>query len=111
MAKKQSKRRGRGPERPLEVRIADLERQLAQLKSLRDVRQSYDPRTVRADRDRLQLNAADYAALVGVTPQTIYNWEGGRSQPRGKQAERWRKVTKLVPKAAWRMLETGKIKV
>ncbi len=31
------------------------------------------------------LSAADYAKLVGVTAQTIYSWEQGRSKPRNEQ--------------------------
>lgn len=35
-----------------------------------------------ATRKRLELSAADFGALVGVTGQTIYNWEKGtRPQP------------------------------
>ncbi len=31
------------------------------------------------------LSAADYATLVGVGAQTIYNWEQGKSKPRVQQ--------------------------
>ena len=36
-------------------------------------------------RDKVGLSAADYADLVGVTAQTIYSWEQGRSRPRDQQ--------------------------
>ena len=37
-------------------------------------------------RAKLGFAAADYAELVGVSPQTIYNWENGRSRPRQELA-------------------------
>ena len=36
-------------------------------------------------REIVGLSAADYAKLVGVTAQTIYSWEQGRSKPRNEQ--------------------------
>jgi DNA-binding transcriptional regulator YiaG len=40
---------------------------------------------LRSQRHRLGLSAADYGKLVGVTSQTIYNWEQGTSRPRRSQ--------------------------
>ena len=40
---------------------------------------------LRSQRKRLNLSAADYSILVGVTPQSIYNWERGSSRPRKGQ--------------------------
>lgn len=48
-----------------------------------DVR--FSARSVRAQRRRTGLSAADYARLVGVSPLTIYNWEHGKSRPRKEQ--------------------------
>jgi len=45
----------------------------------------FSARSVKAQRERLGLSAADYAKLVGVSPLTIYNWEKGRSRPRKEQ--------------------------
>ncbi len=36
-------------------------------------------------RERLGLSAADMGELIGVTGQTIYAWEQGRSRPRDSQ--------------------------
>lgn len=36
---------------------------------------------VRAQRNRVGLSAADYAKLMGVSTQTIYNWERGATAP------------------------------
>lgn len=41
--------------------------------------------SVKAQRRRTGLSAADYARLVGVSALTIYNWEQGKSRPRRAQ--------------------------
>ena len=45
----------------------------------------FSPRSVRAHRKRLKLSADDYSKLVGVSMQTIYHWEQGKSRPRKSQ--------------------------
>jgi DNA-binding transcriptional regulator YiaG len=45
----------------------------------------FSARSVKAQRRRTGLSAADYAKLVGVSPLTIYNWEHGKSRPRHGQ--------------------------
>ena len=45
----------------------------------------FSARSVKAQRTRTGLSAADYAKLVGVSPLTIYNWEHGKSRPRKEQ--------------------------
>jgi DNA-binding transcriptional regulator YiaG len=45
----------------------------------------FSARSVRAQRRRLGLSAADYGRLVGVSALTIYNWESGKSRPRQAQ--------------------------
>jgi DNA-binding transcriptional regulator YiaG len=45
----------------------------------------FSARSVKAQRRRTGLSAADYAKLVGVAPLTIYNWETGKSRPRPGQ--------------------------
>ena len=47
-------------------------------------------RGLRAQRKRLGLSAADFGKLVGVSPQSIYNWEQEASRPREEQ------IAKLV---------------
>jgi DNA-binding transcriptional regulator YiaG len=42
----------------------------------------FSARSVKAQRRRTGLSAADYAKLVGVSPLTIYNWENKKSRPR-----------------------------
>ena len=45
----------------------------------------FSARSVKAQRTRLKLSAADYGKLVGVSGLTIYNWELGKSRPRKAQ--------------------------
>ncbi len=40
---------------------------------------------LRSQRERLGLSAAEYAKLVGVSAQSIYNWERGTARPRAEQ--------------------------
>ncbi len=45
----------------------------------------FSARSVRAQRKRLKLSAADYGKLVGVSGLTIYSWEHGNRRPRKAQ--------------------------
>jgi DNA-binding transcriptional regulator YiaG len=45
----------------------------------------FSARSVKAQRTRLGLSAADYGKLVGVSSLTIYAWEQGRTRPRKAQ--------------------------
>jgi DNA-binding transcriptional regulator YiaG len=40
-----------------------------------------------AQRRKLGLSAADFAALLGVSGQSVYKWEHGESRPRARQLE------------------------
>ena len=40
-----------------------------------------------SQRQKLGLSAADFAALIGVSGQSVYKWEHGESRPRAKQLE------------------------
>ncbi len=40
-------------------------------------------------RQRLGLSAADMGALLGISAQTVYNWESGKTRPRPQQLEAW----------------------
>jgi DNA-binding transcriptional regulator YiaG len=42
----------------------------------------FSPRSVKAQRRRLRLSAADYGKLAGVSGLTIYHWEHGQARPR-----------------------------
>jgi DNA-binding transcriptional regulator YiaG len=45
----------------------------------------FSARSVKSQRARLGLSAADYGKLVGVSPLTIYAWEKGETRPRKAQ--------------------------
>ena len=45
----------------------------------------FSARSVKAQRSRLGLSAADYGKLVGVSSLTIYNWEHEKARPRKAQ--------------------------
>ncbi|NTV76375.1 MAG: helix-turn-helix domain-containing protein, partial [Holophaga sp.] len=49
-------------------------------------------------RQRFGLTAADMGALLGVSAQTIYNWEAEKSTPRQKQLEAYAAVRGLGKK-------------
>lgn len=104
MAKRKTTRRRRGPNRPIDERIAELEDELEKLKAKKALAKSFSPASVRRHRAKLELSRADYARLVDVAMLTIYNWENGRSEPRLEQLERWLEVSKMSREAAWREL-------
>ena len=47
----------------------------------------FSARSVKSQRRRTGMSAADYALLVGVSSLTIYNWEHGKSRPRKSQLD------------------------
>ncbi len=65
----------------------------------------FSPAWLKAHRERLGLAAADYAELVGVSPQTIYNWEHGRSVPRTQQLAALVSIRGIGKREALRRLE------
>ena len=65
----------------------------------------FSPSWVSAHRERLEVSAADYGELVGVSAQTIYNWEQGTTKPQAKQLAAWGAVRGLGKREAWRRLE------
>jgi len=84
----------------LKRQIAQLERQVKLLSSkVLGTRPAATPdanakparfsaKGLHSQRHRLGLSAADFGKLVGVSSQTIYNWEHESSQPRVEQRRR-----------------------
>lgn len=66
----------------------------------------FSSRSVKAQRERLGLSAADYAKLVGVSPFTIYNWENGKTRPRQEQLESLVAARSLTRREAVKKLES-----
>ena len=91
--------------RTTEEHLADLEARLEGMKQhVRDQRK-FSAAAVLEERERLELSAADYGELVGVTGLTIYNWEKGRSEPRAAQLDKWLAVRGIGKREAWRPLD------
>jgi DNA-binding transcriptional regulator YiaG len=65
----------------------------------------FSPKWLRSHRAKLEISAADYAALVGVSMLTIYNWEKGKTKPRAQQLGAWGAVRGLTKREAWERLE------
>lgn len=45
----------------------------------------FSAKRLQSQRSRLGLSATDFGKLLGVTAQTIYNWEHGVARPRSEQ--------------------------
>jgi len=45
----------------------------------------FSARSVRSQRNRLKLSAEEFARLLGVSAQTVYLWEHGKTRPRAAQ--------------------------
>lgn len=45
----------------------------------------FSAKGLRSHRVRLGLSAEELGQLIGVSSQTVYNWEGGKSRPRAAQ--------------------------
>jgi DNA-binding transcriptional regulator YiaG len=89
----------RGSIAALKRQVATLERQVALLQRQKamqsavanngssDRKPRFVAKGLKSHRARLGLSAADFGRLVGVSPQTIYNWEQGNGTPRSRQLE------------------------
>ncbi|MBL7115840.1 MAG: helix-turn-helix transcriptional regulator [Kiritimatiellae bacterium] len=82
----------------LKRQVAQLERQIATLSKStskncpisaatenEDANLRFNAKGLRSQRKRLGMSAAEYSKLVGVTAQSIYNWERGVARPRKGQ--------------------------
>ncbi len=65
----------------------------------------FSPTWVKADRKRLGLSAKNYGRLAGVSVQTIYGWESGKSRPRATALASWAKMRGIGKREASRRLE------
>jgi len=61
----------------------------------------FSPGWVTRHRAKLELSAADYGELVGVSALTIYNWEKGKTRPGSQRLEALADVRKLSKREAW----------
>ncbi len=95
----------------LSKRLAFLERQekrrVSKTQPSKEVAETarFSPSWLKSHRQRLGLSAADYATLVGVSSQTIYNWEQGHSKPRPQQVAALATVRGLGKRETLKRLE------
>lgn len=91
----------------LKRRVAALESQLGRLAKKASKREGgegqpaapsgarFSAKGFASRRQRLGLSAADMGALLGISAQTVYNWESGKTRPRPQQLEAWVAVRTL----------------
>ena len=94
----------------LQSRVSSLEKQVlrnapppatdADAKGVR-----FTAKGLRSQRKRLGLSAAGYGKLIGVTPQSIYNWESEVSRPRKQQLAALASIRHIGKKEAQARLE------
>jgi DNA-binding transcriptional regulator YiaG len=65
----------------------------------------FSQRGLIAHRQKIGFSAADYGTLVGVSAQTVYNWESGKSKPRDQQLGALVAVRDLRKREAVKRLE------
>jgi len=74
----------------LQRRVSPIERQVlkdvsSQVPEVDAERVRFTAKGLRSQRQRLGLSAADCGTLIGVTDQTVYNWEHGKARPLKQQ--------------------------
>jgi len=94
---KKASAQSRGHIAALRRQVATLERQLALMQrrgpdkppaapaSADATKVRFVAKGLKSHRQRLDLSAADYGRLAGVSAQSIYNWEQGHTSPRAEQ--------------------------
>ncbi|MCE9554768.1 MAG: helix-turn-helix domain-containing protein [Planctomycetes bacterium] len=65
----------------------------------------FSAKSVRAQRKRLKLSAGEFGKLLGVSGQTIYLWEQGKTRPRQAQFTSLVAVRKLGRREAVRRID------
>ena len=84
--------------------ISELERSLrrsagnshaAEAPEREDSQIRFSPEWVKAHRKKLKMSRRVYAKLIGVSAQSIFGWETGRTRPRRRALESWRKLRSM----------------
>lgn len=101
----------------LKRRVASLEKQQARLvkkgsgsaaseaEAGATTRFRFSAKRLAAQRGKLGLSAADMGALLGVSAQSIYHWESGKTRPRQQQIAAIAALRKLGKREAKARLE------
>ena len=64
------------------------------------------PMDVRRIRDQFELSQHEFAGLLGISINTLQNWEQGRRKPRGA-AQVLLLVAEKHPEAVWDVVQSG----
>lgn len=99
----------------LKREVATLQKQLRQVNRKRvapaneaktsDRKHRFSATRLAAHREKFGLSAADYGKLAGVSGNTIYLWEHGKSRPKPEQVQQLGMLKSLSRKAALARLE------
>ena len=85
-------------------RIAFLEacerQRIEETKASADSALRFSPKSVRTHRTRIGFSAGEYGKLLGVSAQTVYQWERGKSRPRKPQLAALAKLRTIGKKEA-----------
>ncbi len=101
----------------LKRRAADLEKHLARLgrptkrqaqsdEASQEVRLRFTAKGFASRRQKLGLSAAEMGVLIGVSAQTVYNWESGKARPRQAQLAAIAAMRNLGKRQIKAMLQT-----
>lgn len=104
----------------LKRRVADLEKQLARRVKKESGKEAsaeetsvatrfrFSAKRLASQRQKLGLSAADMGALLGVSAQSVYHWEAGKTRPRQSQLAAIAALRKLGKREAKARLESLK---
>lgn len=60
-------------------------------------------------RKKLGISAAEMGKLLGVSAQSVYHWESGKTKPRASQLQAIAAVRKMGKRAVAAKLEVGEV--
>jgi len=97
----------------LQRTVARFEKQMlthtpAEAQQAEEERLRFTAKGLRSLRKRLSLSAADCGKLLGVTDQTVYNWERGQARPRQQQLANIASLRRMGRREAMARLEQMK---
>ena len=67
---------------------------------------SYPPARIQSIRTRWKVSQRQFATMIGVSANTLENWEQGRRSPRGP-AKALLRIVEREPEAAFKALQLG----
>ena len=97
--------------------IAELERNARRIVNTRRTAEAsaseesqirFSPEWVKAHRKKLKMSRRVYAKLIGVSAQSIFGWETGRTRPRRRALELWRKIRSMGKRELKALTGAGK---